>query len=108
MAVSVWIAWPIVNWFGESISRCRFDTIPDVTVSSKPSGLPIATTGSPTCTSFDWPSGIGVSSASSGSTLSTARSVERSLPTIFAGIGSSSNVTRTSLAPFTTWAFVAM
>jgi hypothetical protein len=35
--------------------------MPDVTVPDKPSGAPIATTGSPTCTDDDEPSAITLS-----------------------------------------------
>src|SRR5256885_8572526 len=48
MAASVWIVWSIEKLLGAWISRPSADTMPVVTVSSKPNGLPIATTGSPT------------------------------------------------------------
>ena len=81
MGASVWIASVIVAWFGAVISRCSALTIPAVTVSSSPNGLPIATTSSPTWSTVESPSGIGASALVGASTWSTARSVEVSAPT---------------------------
>ena len=50
IAASVWIESSIVKLFGDVIWRCSALTMPAVTVSSRPNGLPIATTPSPTCT----------------------------------------------------------
>ena len=64
----------------------RADTMPVVTVRVKPNGLPIATTGSPTLASLESPSGTGGAfPIFSGSTLSTARSVDGSRPFTSAG-----------------------
>ena len=61
IAASVWIASRIaVTPFGAWISRLMAETMPDVTVRSRPNGLPMATTPSPTLTSDEEPSGIGV------------------------------------------------
>ena len=52
IAASVWIASRIaVTPFGAWISRLMAETMPDVTVRSRPNGLPMATTPSPTLTS---------------------------------------------------------
>ena len=50
IGASVWIALEIVNPFGALIWRWTAETIPAVAVRSRPNGLPIATTGSPTLT----------------------------------------------------------
>ena len=81
IAASVWIESAIVKLFGAVISRCSALTIPLVTVSSRPNGLPIATTPSPTWTALESPSWSGSSSEAGASTFSTARSVEGSVPT---------------------------
>ncbi len=105
---SVWTTLSIEKPFGAWICRWSAETMPVVTVWSKPNGLPIAIVGSPTCRSFEFPSGIGLRSASSGSTLRTARSLERSAPTTSASTTSSSpNRTVTSSARSTTCAFVS-
>ena len=49
IAASVWITLSIVKPFGAWICRWSAETIPAVTVRSSPNGLPIATTGLPTC-----------------------------------------------------------
>ena len=81
IGASVWIASVIVAWFGAVISRWSALTIPEVTVSSSPNGLPIATTSSPTWSTVESPSAIGSSTLVGASTWSTARSVEVSAPT---------------------------
>ena len=58
--------------------------MPAVNVRSRPNGLPIATTESPTSTPDESPSGSGCSALAGRSTLSTARSVEASDPMTFA------------------------
>ena len=58
--------------------------MPLVTVRSWPNGLPIATTGAPTCRSLDEPSGMTVSAEAGTSTLRTATSVALSTPTTLA------------------------
>ena len=66
------------------MSRSTADTMPAVTVRSSPSGLPIATTGSPTCDVGELPSGSGVQRFCGTSTFSTATSVLLSKPTTVA------------------------
>ncbi len=107
---SVWITLRIGKPFGASIWRWSAETIPVVTVRENPNGLPIAIDESPTFTLLESPSGRGTSSASSGSTLSTARSLEGSRPftSAFTKSSSSPNRTSTSLAPSTTWALVTI
>ena len=61
IGASVWMTWSMVKRFGAVMRRCSALTIPDVTVRSRPNGLPIATTGSPTWTLSELPSGRGVS-----------------------------------------------
>ena len=51
----------IVKPFGESICRLSALTIPAVTVSERPNGLPIATTPSPTSTAEEFASASGCS-----------------------------------------------
>ena len=84
IAASVWIESSIAKLFGDVIWRCSALTIPLVTVSSSPNGLPMATTPSPTESLLESPSAIGWSSDPGALTLITARSVEASLPTTVA------------------------
>ena len=84
IAASVWTESLMVNPFGAWIARCSALTIPLVTVSSRPKGLPIATTPSPTCRSAESPTVSGCSSAEGASTLITARSVDLSVPSTLA------------------------
>ena len=58
--------------------------MPAVTVRSRPNGLPIATTGSPTRIVSELPSCSGVSARELASTLRTARSLDGSEPTTVA------------------------
>ena len=82
---------------------------PVVSVRSRPNGLPIASAGSPTSTSFEEPSFSAWRSRPSGSTSSSARSVDGSVPATFAvAIFESENFTLTVLASPTTWAFVTI
>ena len=60
IAASVWITLEIANPFGAWIWRCRAETMPLVTVRSRPNGLPIATTGSPTSIFDESPRASGV------------------------------------------------
>src|ERR671925_1235339 len=95
--------------FGDVISRWSALTMPAVTVSSSPNGLPIATTGSPTSTLLESASDNGCSREDGASTLSTARSVEGSVPTMFAlYVAPFQNLTETESAPATTCSFVTM
>ena len=83
--------------------------MPAVTVPSRPSGEPIAITGSPTASCDDLPS-VATVSAVSG-TLSTARSLIGSSPTICAlAVSSSENVATIvppPLATSATWSLVS-
>ena len=109
IAASVWIAPSIGALSGEVISRLIALTMPLVTVSSSPNGLPIATTPSPTATLLESPSVSGTSFDAGASTWMTARSVSGSVPTTVAlVVDPSENFTVTELAPSTTWSFVTM
>ena len=87
IAASVWITCEIEKPLGAWIWRCRAETMPLVTVRSRPNGLPIATTGSPTSTSEESPRASGCSSSAGASTLSRATSVAGSVPTTFGRVG---------------------
>ena len=83
--------------------------IPLVTVPSRPNGLPIATTPSPTWTALESASGSGVSFEAGAEIFSTARSLEVSLPTTVAfHVLPSESFTETELAPSITCSFVTM
>ena len=58
--------------------------MPAVTVSSRPNGLPIATTAVADLTCVESPSASGWSTEAGASTLITARSVDGSVPTTVA------------------------
>ena len=74
--------------------------MPAVTVRSRPNGLPIATTGSPTCDGVGVAERSGVSAPGLASTLSTAMSVEGSVPTSVAfRLSSFEKLTRIESAP---------
>ena len=104
IGASVWMTWSMVNWFGAVMSRCTALTMPAVAVRSSPKGLPIATTGSPTSTLSEFPSGSGVSAFALTFTRRTARSVDGSVPTSFAStVSRLEKLTVTSSAPSTTW-----
>ncbi len=79
IAASVWMTLSIWKPSSPRIVRLVADTTPVVSVRSRPNGLPMAIVGSPTCTSLDDPSVSGRRSRPSGSTFSTARSVDGSL-----------------------------
>ncbi len=109
IAASVWIAPLIVKLFGAWIVRLSALTMPVVTVPSRPNGLPMATTPSPTRTPLESANCSGCSSDFGASTLITATSVEESVPTTFAlAFLPSANVTVIEFAPSTTCWFVAM
>ena len=61
IAASVWITLEIAKPLGAWIWRWSAETMPLVTVRSRPNGLPIATTGSPTWTFEESPSASGCS-----------------------------------------------
>ena len=107
IAASVWIAFAIAKLFGELICRWRALTMPLVTVSSSPNGLPIATTPSPTATSLESPSDSGLSTELGASTFTTATSVEASVPTTVAWyVDPFQKRTEIDVAPPTTCSFV--
>ena len=82
MAASVWMPPVIVLPFGDCISRSVAETTPVVSVKSSPSGLPMATTCSPTLTAEESPIRTGRSSPVwLVSTLMRATSVDSSAPT---------------------------
>ncbi len=82
-------------------------TIPIVTVWPMPSGLPTASTTSPTCTLSELPSGSVCRFVPS--IFSTARSLGASVPTTFASnVRPSVSSTLTWSAPSTTWLLVRM
>ena len=84
MDASVWMTSSIVNSFGAVSGRCRALMIPAVTLRSRPSGFPIATTESPTRTRSEFPRSKGRSARASTFTLRSARSVDGSVPTTLA------------------------
>ena len=55
IAASVWITWSIEKPLSPLIWRWSAETTPVVSVRSSPNGLPIATTGSPTCAALAVP-----------------------------------------------------
>ena len=112
IAASVWTALAIGNPFGASIVRPSEDTMPVVTVPSRPNGEPMAIAWSPGSSRSESPSSSGFRPpwTAPGSTLSTARSLDGSLPISFAGIGLVSTPIRTwnEFAFSTTWSLVTM
>ena len=84
IGASVWIAPGIVQPFGAVIERPVWLTMPEVTVSGRLNGLPIATTSSPTCAVDESANVSGCSSEAGASTLITPTSVDGSVPTSFA------------------------
>jgi hypothetical protein len=86
------------------IARWIALTIPAVTVRSRPNGLPIATTGSPTCIESESPSCSGVRALELASIFRTARSLEGSVPsTVAFMLAPFEKLTRTFFAPSITW-----
>ena len=83
IGASVWIAPGIVQPFGALIERPAL-TIPEVTVSGRLNGLPIATTSSPTWAVEESANVSGCSSEAGASTLITPTSVDGSVPISFA------------------------
>src|SRR5579864_2381720 len=83
--------------------------IPEVSVSGRPNGLPIAATGWPTWTAAELPNESGCSSEESTETLITAMSVDVSVPTTVAfAVFPSWKVTLIEVALDTTCWFVTM
>ena len=84
-------------------------TIPAVVVSGRLNGLPMATTGSPTCASDELAKAIGCSSEAGTFTRITATSVDGSEPRTVAGtLRPSWKLTLTEVAPDTTCSSVRM
>jgi hypothetical protein len=109
IGASVWIAFGIVRPFGDAMSRPTALTMPAVIVRSSPKGFPIAYVGSPTWSLDESSKVSGRSAACGASTLTTATSVEGSVPTIVAGYEAPfEKPTRIDCAPCTTCSFVAM
>src|SRR4051794_26727273 len=112
MAASVCTAPGIEKPLGASISRPSAETMPVVTVPERPNGEPIAIAASPGRSELEEASCSGLVSLDSclGSMASTARSLEGSLPTSLAGIGSPFSPKRTVnlSASSTTWSLVTM
>ena len=78
--------------------------MPAVTVRSRPNGLPIATTESPTRSESESPNGSVVSARAGASTLSTAMSEDGSEPTMWAFMLSLfEKLTSIVFAFWTTW-----
>ena len=115
MAASVWIAptssAALLSSPGTWTLRSSALTMPEVTVPDNPSGAPITTVAWPTTTDDEEPIAITFSLAEV-STLSTARSVCGSRPTMVAGaVCPSANCTSTDpplAAIAMTWLFVRM
>ena len=106
-AASVWIAPVMEKPLGASIVRPRPDTMPALALPSYPKGSPIASTGSPTASFDESPRGIGSSSCAGTSILTSARSVEGSVPTTAArAVRPSASSTVTDCAPLTTCSLV--
>ncbi len=102
---SVWMK----SSYGPALmSRARAETMPAVTVPPSPKGLPMASTQSPTRVWSESPHSSAYS-ALSVSTLSSARSVFGSRPTMvaFSSVSSCSR-TRISSASAMTWLLVTM
>ena len=101
---SVWMK----SSYGPSpITRPLALMMPVVTVCSRPYGLPIAMTDSPTSSRAESPRGT--TGSPLASTFRSTRSVRGSRPSTVAGSSRpSASVTRMSLAPSTTWLLVTM
>ena len=107
IAASVWIVSVMVKLFGAVISRWSALTMPLVIVPSRPNGLPIARTGSPTSTALESAMRSGESRPAGASTRITARSVEGSVPTSSASSSTPfQKLTEIDDAPATTCWFV--
>src|SRR5580765_1864562 len=100
---SCWLCPPVVT------GRLRALTIPVVTVPARPSGLPMAMTGSPTLSASESPTATGVRPDGGEVRRTTARSVEGSVPRMVPlSDRPSVSVTVTAVAPSTTWLLVRM
>src|SRR3954447_11098027 len=112
MAASVCTAPGIEKPLGASISRPGAERRRGVTVRERPTGEPMAIAASPGRSELEEASCSGLVSLDScfGSMASTARSLEGSLPTSLAGIGSPFSPKRTVnlSASSTTWSLVTM
>ena len=82
IAASVWSTLSMAKPFGALMRRWTAEMTPVVSVRSRPKGLPIAIVGSPTWAALLSPSCSGCRSSPEVSTRRTARSVDRSCPTI--------------------------
>ena len=108
-AASVWITSSIANPLGAVIRRCSAETTPVVSVRSSPNGLPIATAGSPTCTSEESPSSSGCSSGPRARPPAARGRCRRPCrPRAPSTVRWSENATRTSVEEATTCALVRM
>ncbi len=115
IGASVWIAsrTALLSWTFVSpvrTGRCMALTIPDVTVPLRPSGLPTATTSSPTASASELPKAVARSPVAS--IFTTARSEVGSVPMILALNSLPSWVVTCSEPPCaasdTTWLLVRM
>lgn len=121
IAASVWMALVIVSSFCWAVAfspmfsvvtgRSRAETMPVVTESARPSGLPSAITGSPTLSALESPTGRGLTPCGTWSSLMIAMSVDGSRPTISARIVDPFFIVTVSSPPgvsegATTWLFV--
>ena len=106
-AASVWITSSISRPVRARNERPSAETTPAVTVDSKPSGLPIATTSWPRRSRFESPSAA-AGSVTGASTRTSARSVSGSSPTTRAvRLRPSVVISSTRAAPPTTWLLVS-
>ena len=106
---SVWMTSSIVNSFGAVSGRWSALTIPAVTLRSRPSGFPIATTESPTRIRSEFPSSSGRRARESTFTFRRARSVDGSVPTTRARtLSRLEKLTSICSAPSTTWKLVTI
>ena len=106
-AASVWITSSISRPVRARSERPSAETTPAVTVDSKPSGLPIATTSWPRRSRLESPS-VAAGSVTGASTRTSARSVSGSSPTTRAvRLRPSVVISSTRAAPPTTWLLVS-
>ena len=105
-AASVWIRSSTSRPVEARSERPSADTTPAVTVDSKPSGLPMAITSCPRRSRRESPR-VAAGNVSGSLTRTSARSVSGSSPTTCAvRLRPSAVVTRTLVAPPTTWLLV--
>ena len=112
IAALVWIAListAELPWPSETV-RPVADTMPSVTVPVRPSGLPMASTISPTFTAAERPNDAGCSDPAPDWTRITARSSGANTPTTVAasGLPPLARPTCNAVAVPTTWALVTM